>query len=94
MDNNQEYISKPQVIKAVQFKAGWERPQWLSDAVRVNHVQVTWNSKNKYVNVYGVNQVEKAFLDDWVCLTEHGKIFVMSDQDFKKYWCEHDDRKL
>lgn len=80
----------PQTIEAFQFKKGWIRPDWFEAAMRENKAQVTWNEKQKYISIYGEGQMEKAFIDYWICRSEHGKIFVLDDVSFKNYWsgCE------
>lgn len=94
-----KYVSKPQIINAFQFLGNKTDvpPPWFVDALKHNKIQVTMHEKHGfYISVYGENNhIEKAYINDWICIAEHGKVFVMHDGDFNKYWRPyHDKRKV
>jgi len=85
-----KFRSIPHEIEAFQFVKGWVRPDWFHNAVRVGEASATWNRNDKHITIYGENQIEKAFLNDWVCLSTHGKIYTLKDRDFKSDYREID----
>ena len=88
-----KYISKPQIVEAFQFEGvnTPTPPEWFYKAMEIGAIQVTLNeNKGQYISVYGEkDHKEKAYVGDWVCRAEHGKIFVMHDKDFKSFWKPH-----
>ena len=83
-----KYISKPQVIEAFQFKPNepLKFPDWFAENIILGNASFTINSKAQYITIDRKNQVELAYDGDWVCLSEHGKIFVLDSENFTKYW--------
>ena len=82
-----KYESMPQIIDAFQFLLGDTKvPEWFIKSVEIGGASVTIGHKAKYITINGRNQVEKAYEFDWVCRSEHGKIFVLDDANFKRYW--------
>ena len=86
-----KFISVQHEIEAFQFKADieFDPPLWFLKAVENNRAQVTLSDKyGKYITVYGENQKETAIDTYWVCLSEHGKIYVLDDVRFQRYYRE------
>ena len=77
------YNSKPHTIEAFRF-TNKERdlPEWFVDAVHKGRASVTISDKEQCVTIYGDNQIEKAYLDDFVCLSPWGKIYKLDEATF------------
>lgn len=81
-----KFKSKPHTIEAFQFNGDmkFKPPKWFMDAYRTNGVQVTISEKyGNYITVYGQDQVEVAREGYWVCIADHGKIYVLDDKSFR-----------
>ena len=82
-----KYISRPHEIKAFQFLRGAKAPDWFVDAYHLGKIQMTLDEEkddDNYIVVFGKQQTEKAFLTDWVCRADHGKIYVLDDASFRE----------
>jgi len=78
------YISLPHRIEAFRFTGSdFKPPKWFVSAYKIGKVSFTINDKEQYISVFGDNQFERAYLQDWVCLSDSGKIFVLDDNSFK-----------
>lgn len=53
------------------------------EAVEIGGASVTINNKTKHITIYGKNQSETAFLNDWICRSIHGKLYVLDNQTFR-----------
>lgn len=77
------YNSIPHTIEAFRFtNKPRDLPEWFLDAVIKGKASVTRSKDEVCINIYGKNQTEKAFLDDFVCLSPWGKIYVLDDKTF------------
>lgn len=82
-----KYQSLPHKIDAFRFtKKDREFPDWFNKAVRIDKAQVTTNGDVRYISIYGKEQTEKAYHLDWVCLSADGKLYVLDDKTFNKYY--------
>ena len=86
------FISLPHTIEAFKFSGHETKPpQWFVEAVHTGRASVTINNKDAYITVFSKEQFEKAFLQDWVCLSDHGKIFVIDNETMKSTFRKTDD---
>ena len=83
------YISKP--VKAHRIRAfkftgeGTIPPKWWIEAREKGMTSITINTKDCHITINSVTgQEEKAYKDYWVCLSEHGKIYALTDEVFQK----------
>ena len=78
------YTSKPHQINAFRFsKKKREYPDWFNAQVVLGKAQVTINKKDRFITLYGDNQKEKVFTNDWVCEADHGKLYRLTDENFQ-----------
>lgn len=83
-----KYKSKPHTIRAFQFTLEIrDFPDWFTEAETLGKASVTRNHKSQFITVYGDrDQVEKAYYGDYVCISEHGKIYVLPEAIFNQYY--------
>ena len=79
-----KFRSVPHEIDAFQFRKGWIRPDWFYQAVKTGGAQITWSAKEKHITIYTETQMERASINDWVCLSENKEIYVLGDEIFKQ----------
>ena len=80
-----KYRSKPHEIDAFRFSNKKRAyPQWFIDQMHLGKASVSDDNKHRYITVYGQDQVERAYTDDWICLSGHGKLYVLSNENFKQ----------
>lgn len=85
------YKSIPHKIEAFQFsgKRAEPKPQWFWDAVKVGRAMVTINSKDRYITIVDDSQMEKVWIDDWVCYDpESDKFYKLKNEAFRKRYVE------
>lgn len=79
------YKSKPNTIEAFRFtNKDRDFPDWFIKAIHDGRASVTRNKNEQCITIYGDNQMEKAYLDDFVCLSQWGKIYKLDDETFKQ----------
>lgn len=84
-----KYISNLHTIDAFRFtKKQRKLPDWFIEAVHEGKASVTINHKDRYITIYGKDQEEKAYHLDWVCLSPHGKLYVLEDKVFNECYIE------
>lgn len=82
-----KYKSKPHNIDAFRFSVKTRAyPEWFTKAIHEGKASLTINNKSRYISIYGKDQEEKAYTDDWVCLSNDGKLYVLPDDIFQKYY--------
>lgn len=84
-----DYISrpiKPHRIRAFKFEGeATIPPRWFIEAQEKGMVFVVVNRKDCHISICSVEgQNEKAYRNHWVCLSEHGKIYALTDEVFQK----------
>jgi len=86
------FVSLPHHIEAFQFlKNRTEVPKWFEKAVEIGKAHIVMNNLIESITVFGDSQSERAFVNDWVCLSDHGKIFVLDNKSFHKTFIRTDD---
>jgi len=93
MEDNQKYISKPQIIEAFQFRGHeTQAPEWFVREMKEGRVSVTMSHKENCINIYGEKLHEKVLINDWFCRIElpngRHKNFALDDESFKDHWKE------
>jgi hypothetical protein len=83
-----KYKSKPHEIQAFRFtKKKREFPDWFLKAIEKGRASVTVNDKQQFITIYGnQDQVEKAYHNDCVCFSSHGKLYVLPNEIFNEYY--------
>ncbi len=89
------YRSKPYTITAFKFNIPFVQHEikWYWELVKTGKVATTYNGQDSYITVYSNNgNIEKAYVGDWVCLNDQGKLFVIDGETFEKcYEVEEND---
>lgn len=82
---DKEYTARPHTIRAFYWSGeNLKPPTWFREAYHEGKIQVTINSKEKYIAIYDNQGVKKAFPESWICMDKEGNIFTMSNQRFKE----------
>ena len=82
-----KYQSKPHQIDAFRFtKKDRKFPEWFTEAIEKGNASVTINGEIRYISIYGKEQTEKAYDLDCVCLSGDGKLYVLPNEIFMKYY--------
>ena len=84
------YRTKPHTLKyAFKFEADCTFPDWFTEALHRNRVQVTRNIKDVYISIYSrKGNVERCLEGEWVCMNDFGKIYTITDQEFHQAYEE------
>lgn len=94
--NNSEYVTKPVLAKAFQWKLEAKLPDWFNEALEQGKAFVVINHQKKSYYIYTENKrgKYKGFLGDWVVKDEFGHLHVVSESTFKERYDRVDQRAV
>lgn len=79
------YYTKPHTVEAFRFEPQkFEPPAWFTEACFNARASVTISPKHNYVTIYTKRgNVERAYEGDWICMNAVGKIFSITNDEFR-----------
>lgn len=77
-----KFVSKPMEIDAFQFTGkDVKPPKWFIHSVTTGKASVTFGAKETYITLYDGNDIRRAYLNEWICQNETGRIFSLTKEE-------------